>query len=109
MTVGVLRVTFAENYVKALGNITLRSYDGQVQQFIDLALGRLDAVVMDTPVALYYAAGPQVRNIEIPAARMTFGVGVRNSDEKLLQQINAALDSMSQDGPLRHICTDCSI
>src|SRR5438874_1999129 len=42
LTAGVLRVTFAERYVQSLGNVTIRSYDGQVQQFIDLALGRLD-------------------------------------------------------------------
>src|SRR5438105_4111203 len=41
LTVGVLRVTFAERYVQGLGDVTIRSYDGQVQQFIDLALGRL--------------------------------------------------------------------
>ena len=50
--------------------MTVRSYDGQVQPFIDLALDRLDAVVMDTPIALYYATGPHVKNIEIPAARI---------------------------------------
>src|SRR5438105_3992218 len=42
---GVLKVTFAEKYVQSLGNVTVRSYDSQVQSFIDLALGRLDAVV----------------------------------------------------------------
>ena len=75
LTVGVLRVTFAERYVQSLGNIMVRSYDGQVPQFLDLALARLDAVVMDTPVALYYATGPEVRNIEIPASQMAFGIG----------------------------------
>src|SRR6516162_10063935 len=30
MRVGVLKVTFAERYVQNLGNITVRSYDGQV-------------------------------------------------------------------------------
>src|SRR5437867_5583092 len=60
LRVGVLKVTFAERYVHNLGNVTIRSYDGQVQPFIDLALNRLDAVVMDTPIALYYATGPQV-------------------------------------------------
>src|SRR5438552_1221510 len=90
LTVGVLRVTFAERYVQSLGNIMVRSYDGQVQQFLDLALGRLDAVVMDSPVALYYATGPRMRNIEIPAARMAFGIGIRKGDEELLQRINAA-------------------
>ena len=96
LTVGVLRVTFAERYVQSLGDVAIRSYDGQVQQFIDLALGRLDAVVMDTPVALYYATGPQLRNIEIPAARMAFGIGIRKMDEELLHQINAAIEAMKR-------------
>jgi polar amino acid transport system substrate-binding protein len=109
LTVGVLRVTFAERYVQDLGNVTIRSYDGQVQPFNDLAIGRLDAVVMDTPIALYYAAGPQVKNIEIPAARMMFGIGIRKTDSALLQQINAGLESMKRDGTLRKIYTDWGI
>jgi polar amino acid transport system substrate-binding protein len=109
LKVGVLKVTFAEKYVEGLGNVTLRSYDGQVQPFIDLALGRLDAVVMDTPIALYYAAGPQVKNIELPAARMAFGVGIRKNDVDLLQQINTALESMKRDDTLRKIYTDWGI
>ena len=109
LRVGVLKVTFAERYVHNLGNVTIRSYDGQVQPFIDLALNRLDAVVMDTPIALYYATGPQVKNIEIPAARMTFGIGIRKSDLVLLHQINAALESMKRDGMLRKIYSDWGI
>jgi polar amino acid transport system substrate-binding protein len=109
LTVGVLKVTFAERYVRSIGNIMIRSYDSQVQQFIDLALGRLDATVMDTPVALYYATGPQVRNIELPTARMTFGIGIRKTDSDLLQNVNASLDAMRQDGTLRRIYTDWGI
>src|SRR5215813_3493 len=109
LKVGVLKVTFAERYVENLGNVAVRSYDGQVQPFIDLALGRLDAVVMDTPIALYYATGPSVKNIEIPAARMSFGIGVRKSDAELLHAINKALDSMKQDGTLRKIYADWGI
>src|SRR5215510_9829931 len=97
LRVGVLKVTFAERYVRNIGNITVRSYDGQVQPFIDLSRRRLDAVVMDTPIALYYATGPSVKNIELAAARMTFGIGIRKSDIQLLQQINAALESMRRD------------
>jgi polar amino acid transport system substrate-binding protein len=80
-----------------------------VQPYIDLALGRLDAVVMDTPIALYYATGPQVRNIEIPAARMAFGIGVRKADAELLDEINAALSSTKRDGSLRQIYTNWGI
>jgi len=108
-TVGVLKVTYAQKYVEDLGNVNIRSYDGQVQPFIDLALARLDAVVMDTPIALYYAAGPHVKNIEIPAARMTFGIGIRQTDEELLQQINTALESLKQDGTLKNIYSDWGI
>jgi polar amino acid transport system substrate-binding protein len=109
LTVGVLKVTFAERYVQDLGKVTIRSYDGQVQPFIDLALGRLDAVVMDTPIALYYATGSHVKNIELPAARMSFGIGIRKNDVELLQSINAALESMRKDGTLRKIYTDWAI
>lgn len=109
LRVGVLKVTFAERYVRNIGNITVRSYDGQVQPFIDLALGRLDAVVMDTPIALYYATGPSVKNIELAAARMTFGIGIRKSDTDLLQSINTALESMKKDGTLRKIYTEWGI
>lgn len=109
LSVGVLQATFAETYVQKLGNVMVSSYGSQVQPFIDLDLGRLDAVVMDTPIALYYAAGPQVRNIEIPTARMSFGVGIRKNDEALLRQVNAALDSLKQDGTLKKIYTDWGI
>src|SRR5262249_14613452 len=109
LRVGVLKVTFAERYVQSLGNVTVRSYDGQVQPYIDLALGRLDAVVMDTPVALYYATGAQVKNIEIPTAHMSFGIGIRKADTALLEQINAGLESMKRDGTLRKIYTDWGI
>lgn len=106
---GVLQATYAETYVQKIGGVQVSSYLSQVQPFIDLALGRLDAVVMDTPIALYYAAGPQVKNIEIPGARMSFGVGVRKEDEALLGQINAALEMLKQDGTLKKIYTDWGI
>src|SRR5499426_4082620 len=109
LKVGVLKVTFAERYVQRIANVTVRSYDGQVQPFIDLALGRLDAVVMDTPIALYYAAGPQVKNIEIPSAQMTFGIGVRKRDTELLKQVNEALKLMKGDGTLRMIYANWGI
>ena len=108
-TVGVLKVTFAEKYLRSLGTVTVRSYEGQVNPYADLLLGRLDAVVMDTPVALYYATNPQVQNIELPSAQMAFGIGIRKSDDELLSRVNAALDSLKQDGALKRIYTDWGI
>src|SRR5437660_8389220 len=35
--------------------INKRSYDSQAEPYVDLELGRIDAVLMDLPIALYYA------------------------------------------------------
>jgi polar amino acid transport system substrate-binding protein len=109
MTAGTLKVTFAERYLQDLGGVSIRSYDGQVNPYVDLGLGRLDAVLMDTPIALYYANSPAVKNIELPSARMSFGIGVSKSRNLLLEEINAALDSLRKDGTLRKIYSDWGI
>lgn len=109
LTVGTLKVTFAEKYLESLGGITIRSYDGQVNPYVDLGLGRLDAVLMDTPIALYYATSPQVKNLELPSVRMSFGIGVRKNNQQLLREINGALDTLRQDGTLRKIYSDWGI
>ena len=102
-TVGTLKSSFAEGFLAKIGNVTIRSYDGQVNPYMDLTLGRLDAVVMDTPIALYYANSPQMRNIELPSARFDLGVGIRKADEALRLDINTALQSLEQDGTLEEI------
>ena len=109
LTVGTLKVTFAERYLESLGGVTIRSYEGQVNPYVDLGLGRLDAVLMDTPIALYYATSVQVRNIELPAVRMSFGIAIRKDDQQLVQAVNTALDSLRQDGTLRKIYADWGI
>ena len=88
MTAGTLKVSFAERYLQDLGGVAIRSYDGQVNPYVDLGLGRLDAVVMDTPIALYYANSPAVKNAELPSARMSFGIGVSKAHGQLLENIN---------------------
>ena len=109
MTAGTLKVTYAERYLQSLGGVLIRSYDGQVNPYIDLGLGRVDAVVMDTPIALYYANSPAVKNLELPSARMSFGVGISKTHGQLLDEINAALDSLRRDGTLRKIYSNWGI
>ncbi len=108
-TVGTLKASFAEKYLRDIGGVEIRSYDGQVNPYVDLGLGRLDAVVMDTPIALYYATSSQVKNIDIEAVRMAFGIGIRKTDPSLLAEVNAALEVMKQDGTLSRIYRDWGI
>jgi polar amino acid transport system substrate-binding protein len=108
-TVGTLKASFAEQYLQGLSNVAIRSYEGQVNPYMDLTLGRLDAVVMDTPIALYYATSPQMRNIEIAGVRVPFGIGIRREDAGLLQDVNAALNRLRGDGTLKRIYMDWGI
>jgi len=105
-TVGTLKASLAERRLNEIGGVTVRSYDNQAHPYMDLTLGRLDAVVMDTPIALYYAYGPQMRNIELTSVKFPIAMGVRKTDGELLARIDAALESMKADGTLKRIYQD---
>src|SRR5262245_18982980 len=102
-TVGTLKASLAERYLQELGVIEIKTYDNQAHPYIDLVLGRLDAVVMDTPIALYYAYGQQFHNIELPSTRFPIAIGIRKADTRLLASVNDALGRMKADGTLRNI------
>jgi polar amino acid transport system substrate-binding protein len=102
-TVGTLKASLAERYLNDIGVREVKTYDNQAHPYIDLLLGRLDAVVMDTPIALYYAYGQQFHNVEIPATRFPIAIGVRKDDSSLLAAINDALGKMQADGTLKTI------
>src|SRR5437868_11214913 len=105
-TVGTLKVTVAERFLQGLGGVNIRSYENQGNAYTDLLLGRLDAVVMDTPIATYYAYSPQYRNVELNSVRMSYGVGIRKTDDALLQQVNSAIAALQKDGTLKKIYQD---
>jgi len=102
-TVGTLKASLAERYLNGLGSIEVRTYDNQAHPYIDLLLGRLDAVVMDTPIALYYAYSPQFRNTELPSTTFPIAIGIRKEDTALLAEVNEALGEMRNDGTLKNI------
>ena len=59
--VGTLQASLAERLLRAEGSVDLRTYEDEVSAYQDLTLGRLDAVLLDYPIALYYAApNPQL-------------------------------------------------
>lgn len=101
--VGTLKASLAERYLLQLGGVQVKTYDNQAHPYIDLLLGRLDAVVMDTPIALYYAYSPQFRSVELPSTRFPIAIGIRKEDSKLLASVNGALAEMRTDGTLKNI------
>jgi len=101
--VGTLKATLAQRYLNEMVNVDVPTYDNQLHPYLDLMLGRLDAVVLDTPIALYYAYSPQMRNVELTSVKFPIAIGIRKADATLLADVNMALESMKTDGTLKSI------
>lgn len=81
----------------------VRTYEGgQDEIYADLKLGRLDAVLLDAPVAHYYGDLDEAFEA-VPGdfGVVAYAVAVRPDDTALLGQVNDALGALARDGTLR--------
>jgi polar amino acid transport system substrate-binding protein len=102
--VGTLRASFAQRVLERAGGIEVRSYDGQINAYQDLANGRLDAVLMDWPIALYYGKpDPRLALVGPPIEELEYGIGVRKGDTALREALDRALVAGMRSGELRRI------
>ena len=102
--VGVLSGTAAQRLVEEMGKADLRIYPGNVESFRDLKAERIDAVVLDLPIAQHYAKpDAELKFSGAPFEPGYYGIGVRRDDVKLLAIINRALEELQQDGSLERI------
>lgn len=102
-TVGTLEDTAAERML-AEKKIATKIYDGQVEPYRDLELGRLDAVLLDLPIAVYYAKpDPKLAFAGAPVGRGYYAMVFNKGDEALASQIDTVLDHLLADGTIRRI------
>ena len=103
-TVGTLKFSLAQRVLEGERGVKLRTYDGQINAYEDLTNGRLDAVLMDWPIALYYSKpNPKLKFVGPPIEQIKYGIGVRQEDKTLLEQLNAALKDLIASGKLQRI------
>jgi polar amino acid transport system substrate-binding protein len=103
LTVGTLNETAASRLLKQRG-ISVAEYDSQAEPYLDLALGRVDAVLLDLPIAEYYARpNPRLQFLGEPLAPGHYALAFRKSDEALAAQFDAALLKLAQRGELERI------
>jgi len=101
--VGTLADTAAERLLDQMG-IRKSVYDGQVEPYKDLEVGRLDAVLLDVPIAVYYAQpNPALRFVGEPVGEGSYAIALRKDNEALAARIDAALARLMADGRLRRI------
>ena len=102
--VGTLKASLGERILQAAGNLNVVSYDEETDAYSDLANGRVDAVLLDYPIALYYATpNPALRLVGEPIGRIRYGIAIRKGDTALRQQIDQALKDVMASGELRRI------
>ena len=103
-TVGVLSASAAERLLVRAGGIDVRHYPGNVESFRDLRAGRIQAVVLDLPIARFYARpDPELKLSGEPFAPGYYAIGVRPDDLALLAAINAAIGELAADHTLEKI------
>ncbi len=102
--VGTLKASLGERILQKAGNIDVTVYDEEINAYSDLANGRIDAVLLDYPIALYYAApNPALHLVGEPIGRIRYGIALRKGDTALLDQVNQALKGVMDSGELRTI------
>lgn len=84
----------------------VKSYDDITLAFADLAAGRVDAVINDSPItADYIASNPQakLKTVGKVFTEEYYGIAVRPEDKALLEKINAALKKLKDSGKLTEL------
>jgi polar amino acid transport system substrate-binding protein len=101
--VGTMEETAAERLLDKLG-IAKKIYDGPVECYQDLLAGRTDGVLLDLPIALYYARpNPRLRFAGSPLAEGYYAIAVKKDNPALVDALNAALDRLLASGELERI------
>ncbi len=85
--------------------VTLATYDEVGLAFADLALGRIDGVVADSPIAADFALQndeykSKLKIVGTPFTDEWLGIAVKKGDEATLKILNEGLEKIKADGTL---------
>jgi polar amino acid transport system substrate-binding protein len=102
-TVGTMAGTMADAMLRKIGNVNIRAYS-QTWPFDDVALGRLDAAFMDTPITAYYAKpDTRLKYTGPPEGQGYYGIAIRKSDPELKALIDSVIEKLLRSGELKNI------
>lgn len=102
-TVGTLEETAAQRLLEDMG-FQPKLYGNQTEPYLDLELGRIDAVLMDLPIAVYFARpNPKLKFLGEPIGEGYYAIAFRKEDEELAARVDQALAELIADGQLRNI------
>ena len=95
--VGVLSSSVAQRLLEQTSGAQLKIYPGNVETLRDLKARRIDAVVLDLPIALHYAGpDPTLKFSGSPFAPGYYAIGLRKQDVMLIAALNGALADLTE-------------
>src|SRR5277367_566777 len=101
---GVLSGTVAQRLVEGISGCDVRIYPGNVESLRDLKARRIDATLMDLPIAVYYAQpDTELKFSGESFAPGYYGIGVHKEDTTLLAALNQAIRDLDEDHTLERI------
>lgn len=102
--VGTLSTSLAQRMLEQNGNIFVVTYPSQTEIYKDLEIGRVAAVLLDLPIARWYAAhNPKLKNVGAPVGEGIYAGGIRQDSPKLKAEIDRALEEIIRSGELETI------
>lgn len=101
---GTLSGTTAQTILTDIGGVDVKIYPGQVEPYEDLAIGRIDAVLLDLPIAAYYAKpNPKLKYTGQPIGEGFYGIAVRKNDHLLKEKLDSIIFKLLENGELKKI------
>jgi len=90
--VGVLSYSVAERLLEDMGSVDVKVYPGNVESLSDLKAERVDAVLLDRPIALFYAKDDSALKFSGASFAVGYyGIGLLKQDATLREAINQAI------------------
>ncbi|HVY60091.1 MAG TPA: ABC transporter substrate-binding protein/permease [Planctomycetota bacterium] len=101
--VGTLKASFAQRVLKLQGDIDVSGYDDDMAPYVDLVHGRIEAVVMDTPIAKYVGGLEGLVHSETDWGQALYAIACRKGDDRLVAALDDAIAKLAASGKLREI------
>jgi polar amino acid transport system substrate-binding protein len=102
--VGTLDQTAALRMLENTPGVNAKTYDQELNAYQDVVNGRLFGVLLDYPIAKYYAApNPDLQLSGPPFGRIAYGIALDKRDPVLQSEIDVALREIIASGELRAI------
>ena len=102
--VATLSGTAAEDILRASDGVHVVTNPEIIYSYRDLEDGRVDAVVLDTPIAAAYGApNPKLKNVGDSFAEGEYVIAFRRNDVALRNAVDSALHQIKTDGTFQQI------